>query len=599
MTTILAELINSRKLPQPKYLPVSSEEARKCYGSEELDVILVTGDAYVDQPSFGVAIIGRVLVAHGYKVGIIPQPDWRNIEDFEKLGKPRLFFGVTAGCTDSMVSNYSPSRRKRQVDDYSPNGVAGKRPDRATIVYAHAIRKVWKNVPIVLGGIEASLRRFAHYDYWDDCVRQSVLADAHTDLLVYGMGELQAVEIAMQFESGNKVDTITEVPGTVRKTMEKPADALELPSFEEVANSKQRYAEAFVTIMKNNYPSAKKLAQQQSKTWVVQNPPMRPLSQEELDWVYSLPFTRNKHPCYGKHQIPAEKTAKFSIVSHRGCFGNCAFCAIAFHQGKLVVSRSEASIIAEARALASHREFRGTIVDVGGPSANMYGMKCRNGEKAISCQRSCLYPTICQNLDTRHGPQIQLLKKLRNLPAVKHVFVQSGIRFDLALEDRQYIEELCRYHISGQLKIAPEHIEKEVTDVMRKPDGKKFEDFLKVFEGITTKIGKRLYIVPYFMASHPGCELKHMLSLAKFIKKLGFFIEQVQEFTPTPGTLSTCIYYTGFDPYTGKKVYVPKGEERAVQRALLQLGNRRNFAIVKKYFEKHGKKLIGELEASP
>ncbi|MCX8174173.1 MAG: YgiQ family radical SAM protein [Thermoplasmata archaeon] len=585
--------MNSRKLPQPEYLPVSLDEARKCYGSEELDVILITGDAYIDQPSFGIAIIGRVLVAHGYRVGIIPQPDWHCDEDFRNLGKPRLFFGVTAGSTDSMVSNYSPSRRKRKEDDYSPDGIAGRRPDRATIVYSHAIRKVWREVPIVLGGIEASLRRFAHYDYWDDKVRQSVLADAHADWLVYGMGELQAVEIARRLEGSEK---ITEIPGIVWKASEMPDEAIELPSFDDVCESKEKYADAFLTILKNNYPNARQLAQRQSKIWVVQNPPMRPLSQKELDWVYSLPFTRNKHPSYGKHPITAEKTAKFSIVTHRGCFGGCAFCALAFHQGNSVVSRSEESILAEAGLLASHKEFRGTIMDVGGPSANMYGMGCKLGEKARRCERSCLYPAICPNLDVTHERLIHLLKKLRNLPAVKHVFVQSGIRFDLAMTSREYLEEVCKYHISGQLKIAPEHIEAAVTDVMRKPDGRKFEEFLSTFEEINRKIEKDLHIVPYFMAAHPGCELKHMLSLAKFIKKLGFFIEQVQEFTPTPGTLSTCIYYTGFDPYTGRNVHVPKGEERAVQRALLQLANRRNFKLVKRYFERHRRNLLKDLK---
>ncbi|MGC8912617.1 MAG: YgiQ family radical SAM protein [Thermoplasmata archaeon] len=594
-TNIPGERTNCRKLPQPEYLPVSVSEAKKCYGSEDLDVVLITGDAYIDQPSFGVAIIGRYLVAHGFSVGIIPQPDWKNDEDFKVLGKPKLFFGITAGCTDSMVSNYSPSKKKRRTDEYSPNGVTGRRPDRATIVYSHAVRKAWKDVPLILGGIEASLRRFAHYDYWEDRVRQSVLADAHADLLVYGMGELQVVEIARRLESGEKISEIRDVNGTVWKSGYKPEDALEIPSFAEVSASREKFAEAFLKVMKHNHPGSKKICQRQSKEWVVQNPPMPPVSQKELDFIYSLPFTRKKHPVYGNAKIPAEHTAKFSIVTHRGCFGGCAFCAISYHQGKVVVSRSMNSIIAEVKRLAMHSEFRGIINDVGGPSANMYGMHCKKTANPESCKRICLFPDICPNLEASHEPLIALLRKLRNLPYVKKVFVQSGIRYDLALLSKEYIEEISRHHISGQLKVAPEHIEYAVTKHMRKPDGKKFIEFLEVFAEIQRKIGKKQYIIPYFMSGHPGCRIEHMVSLAKFIRKLGFFIEHVQEFTPTPGTLSTCMFYTGFDPYTGEKLHVPSREERIVQRALLQFQNKKCQKIIRRFEKKHNVKILFSL----
>jgi len=574
--------------PQPDYLPVSKSEVKKYYHSEELDVVLVTGDAYIDQPSFGVAVIGRFLVAHGFRVGIIPQPRWTDEKDFTKLGKPSLFFGVTAGCTDSMVSNYTPNKKPRKTDDYAPGGVPGRRPDRATIVYSHTIRKVWKDVPIVLGGIEASLRRFAHYDYWEDCVRQSVLADAHADLLVYGMGELQALEIAQRLRAGEHIEDLRDIPGTVWKTAQRPKDAAVIPSYLEVRNSRKKFAEAFLSVLRAGENGTQRISQEQSKVWVVQNPPMRPLTQSELDFVYSLPFSRRKHPCYGNQNIKAEHTAKFSIVTHRGCFGDCAFCAITYHQGRIVVSRSIESVVDEARRFAYHPDFRGVINDVGGPSANMYGMACKQQNLPGSCTRSCIFPDICPNLDTSHEKMIELLKRLRNLPHVKKVFIQSGIRYDLATQSPGYIEEIVRYHISGQLKVAPEHIEAEVTRYMRKPDGRKFLQFLALFEEANKKTGKKHYIVPYFMSAHPGCRIRHMVALAKFIKKLGFFIEQVQEFTPTPGTLSTCMFYTGIDPYSGNPVYVPDREERSVQRALLQYQNEKNMKLIKAYAKKHG-----------
>lgn len=595
-----------------KFLPMSPEEVR-ARGWKELDIILITGDAYVDHSSFGTAIIGRVLEDAGFRVGIIAQPRWDNPEDFKKLGKPKLFFSVSAGNTDSMVSNLTPGLKPRDKDVYSPGGKAGLRPNRAVIIYSNRIKEAFPDVPIVLGGIEASLRRLAHYDYLTDKVRQSILADAPADLIVYGMGELQISEIARRLQVGEKIGELRDIPGTVwkmevkawkklkeneesDKTTEFLNEYVEIPSFSEVSQDKAAFAEAFrIFFLQQNPITGKGIVQPHPKTVIVQNRPMRLLTEAEMDHVYELPFTGDVHPSY-KEPIPALEMVKFSLTTHRGCFGGCAFCAITQHQGRMIASRSIESVLREAKKLTEKADFKGIINGVGGPSANMYGMNCKTWEKKGAClDKSCLYPRVCPVLNTSHKKLIELMRRLRELPGVKQVFTGYGVRYDLALEDEEYLEELCSCHISGQLRIAPEHFSKQVTKVMCKPGRETYEKFAEKFAAFNRKYGKEQYIVNYLMSSHPGCTIEDMIEMAEYVRDHGGYTEQVQEFTPTPMTVSTCMYYTGFDPFTSKKVYVPRNKkEKAMQRALMHYRNPANYELVYEALEKAGRlDLIG------
>lgn len=551
------------------FLPMTKAEMENL-GWRELDVILVTGDAYVDHPSFGVAIIARVLEDTGLKVGVISQPDWLTANDITRLGRPRLFFGITAGNVDSMVANYTASKRKRKKDDYTPGGYGGKRPDRATIVYSNLVRKYFKDVPIIIGGIEASLRRFAHYDWWSDTVRRSILLDSKADLLVYGMAERTITQIAEIMKNGGRIQDCYGLRGIVYWSTSFPEDTLILPSFEEVKSDKQKYAEAFKKFYLENDPIAgRKLAQLHGTQWVIQNPPQYPLTQEELDHVYGLNYTRKVHPeCLKKDHVKAIETVKFSITSHRGCYGGCAFCAITLHQGKIVTWRSKKSIIEEAKKITKLEDFKGIISDVGGPTANMYGYECNKKLKFGICKdRLCLFPNVCPTLKVNHSNYIELLEELRKIPEVKRVFVASGIRHDLVLEDKKYgklfLVKLCEHHISGQLKLAPEHSNNKVLRLMRKPGIEKFKIFKREFQKINRKLKKKQYIVAYLIVAHPGSGEKEAKDLREFVKtELKYRPQQVQIFTPTPSTISTTMYYTGLDPFTNEKVFVEKLEKK-------------------------------------
>jgi uncharacterized radical SAM protein YgiQ len=616
----------SSRTPTSEFLPMSPEEVRS-RGWKELDIILVTGDAYVDHSSFGTAIIGRVLEDAGFRVGIIAQPRWDSPEDFRKLGKPRLFFSVSAGNTDSMVSNLTPGLKPREKDAYSPGGKTGLRPNRATIIYSNRIKEAFPEVPIVLGGIEASLRRFAHYDYLSDKVRQSILADAPADLVVYGMGELQIVEIARRLQAEESIRDVKDIPGTVWK-MEVKAwkelkergkktekeqneqdvpeqkygettaetagfleEYVEIPSFSDVSQDRIAFAEAFRKyFMEQNPVTGKGIVQPHPKTVIVQNRPMRLLTDAEMDHVYELPFTGEAHPSYTE-SIAALEMVKFSLTTHRGCFGGCAFCAITQHQGRTIASRSIDSILREAKKLTEKPDFKGIINGVGGPSANMYGMECKTWEKKGAClDKSCLYPRICPALDTSHKKLLELLRRLRELPGVKQVFTGYGVRYDLALEDENYLEELCAHHISGQLRIAPEHFSKRVTNAMCKPGREIYEKFAEKFTTLNRKCGKRQYVVNYLMSGHPGCTLEDMIEMAEYVRDHGGYTEQVQDFTPTPMTVSTCMYYTGLDPFTGKKIYVARNKkEKVMQRALMHYRSPANYELVYEALEKAGR----------
>lgn len=551
-------------------------------GWESVDFLCVTGDAYVDHPSFGHAIVARHLESLGFKVGMLPQPDWRNRTDFERLGRPRLAVMVSAGNLDSMLANYSAPGKKRRRDAYSPGGRAGMRPDRATIVYCNRLRESFGDIPIIIGGIEASLRRIAHYDYWSDSIRRSILVDSRADLLVYGMAERQLSEIAARLEAGERAADITDVPGTCWKThdtekieaISNTCGLVTLPSFGEAASSKEKFADAFrLYYLEQNGRSALHLAQDQGSWIVVHNPPAGPLSTEELDRVYSLPYTRAAHPSYG--DIPALEEVRFSITSHRGCFGECAFCAIASHQGRAIQRRSHAGILAEAEVIARMDDFKGYIHDLGGPTANFREQPCSKIEREGACRgKSCLFPEPCPNLRASHRDYLAILKKLRLIQGVKKVFVRSGLRYDYILADpdgENFLRELCEHHVSGQLKIAPEHASDKVLRRMRKGPRKSTEKFARMYGDINRALGKKQFLVPYYMSAHPGCGMSEALELAEFVRDSGLRSEQVQEFTPTPGTLSTCIHATGIDPFTGEKVHVPKDRaEKEAQRALMQ-----------------------------
>ena len=584
------------------YLPVCREDMDR-RGWDACDFVYVSGDAYVDHPSFGPAIISRLLEARGYKVGIIAQPDWKDPESIQILGKPRLGFLVSAGNMDSMVNHYSVSKKRRQQDSYTPGGVMGKRPDYATVVYCNLIRSVYKDAAIIIGGIEASLRRLAHYDYWSNKLKRSILLDSQADLISYGMGEHSIVEIADALNSGIDIKDITFIDGTVFKTrnLDIVYDYKMLPDYQELKDDKRVYAKSFFVQYSNTDPVlGKRLVEPYyGKEFVVQNPPAKPLTQEEMDEVYALPYMRNYHPCYeADGGIPAIREIKFSLISNRGCFGACSFCALTFHQGRIIQARSHESLVEEAKLLTEEPDFKGYIHDVGGPTANFRFPACEKQLTKGACpNRQCLFPEPCKNIRADHSDYISLLRKLRSIPKVKKVFIRSGIRFDYVLADknRAFLRELCEYHVSGQLKVAPEHVADAVLKRMGKPQNSVYMQFVREYKEMNKKIGKEQYLVPYLMSSHPGSTLKEAVELAEYLRDLGYMPEQVQDFYPTPSTLSTCMYYTGLDPRTMEEVYTPHNpHEKAMQRALIQYRNPKNYDLVKEALIKAGRTdLIG------
>lgn len=585
-----------------RFLPICKKDMDE-RGIQQLDFVYVIGDAYVDHPSFGHAIISRVLEAHGYTVGIISQPDWKDDHSISILGEPRLGFLVAAGNMDSMVNHYTVSKKRRSTDAYTPGGVMGKRPDYATITYCNLIRRNYKKTPIIIGGIEASLRRLAHYDYWSDSLKRSILLDSGADLLLYGMGERSIVEVADALNSGLLVRDITFIDGTVYKTRKKEDiyDAIFLPDYSELKADKKNYAKSFYVQYQNTDPfSGKRLAESYDyKTFVVQNPPSKPLTIEEMDDVYALPYMRTYHPSYEKAGgVPAISEVKFSLVSNRGCFGGCSFCALTFHQGRIIQVRSHESIIEEAKMLTKEPDFKGYIHDVGGPTANFRAPACKKQLKHGACpNKQCLFPKPCDNLIADHRDYRALLKQLRALPGVKKVFIRSGIRFDylLADKDQSFLKELCEYHVSGQLKVAPEHISDAVLKYMGKPENSVYRRFVQSYQKMNEKIGRKQFLVPYLMSSHPGSTLKEAVELAEFLRDFGYMPEQVQDFYPTPSTLSTCMYYTGVDPRTMEPVYTAVNpHEKAMQRALIQYRNPKNYELVSEALHKAGRTdLIG------
>ena len=603
------------------FLPISKQDMKK-RGWEQCDFVYVTGDAYVDHSSFGTAIISRVLEAHGYKVGIISQPDWKDEKSVTILGEPRLGFLVSAGNMDSMVNHYTVNKKKRSQDAYTPGGVSGKRPDYAVVVYGNLIRKTYKKTPIIIGGIEASLRRLAHYDYWSDKLKRSILLDSGADLISYGMGEKSIVEIADALDSGINVKDITFVRGTVYRTSDISSinavnyvnalktglhkvgtnvEAILLPSFEELQQDKLEYAKSF-NIQNNNTDAitGKILIEPYpNKVHVVQNPPAMPLSMQEMDDVYALEYMNTYHPSYEKAGgVPAISEIKFSLTSNRGCFGGCSFCALTFHQGRRVQVRSHESIVDEAKRMVKQPGFKGYIHDVGGPTADFRSTACdKQVEKGVCSHRQCLFPKPCPNLKVDHSDYITLLKKVRNIDGVKKVFVRSGIRFDYVMADKskEFLRELCKHHISGQLRVAPEHVDDDVLKLMGKPENAVYEQFIAEYGRVNKLTGKEQYAVPYLMSSHPGSTLKSAIKLAEYIRDLGYMPDQVQDFYPTPSTASTCMYYTGVNPSTMEKVYVPRDHrEKAMQRALIQYRKPENYELVKAALLKaHREDLIG------
>lgn len=585
-----------------KFLPMSRQEMEE-RKIEQMDFVYVTGDAYVDHPSFGAAIICRLLESRGYQVGVIAQPDWKDPDSIRIFGEPRLAFLVSAGNMDSMVNHYTVAKKRRRQDDYSPGGKMGLRPDRAVIVYGNLIRRSYKHTPIILGGIEASLRRLAHYDYWENKLRRSVLLDSGADLISYGMGEHSVVEIAEALEAGIPVKDLTYLPGTVFRTdsLESLENPCVLPSYSEMQKEPLAYARSFAVQYRNTDPFHGRILAEDYGTqgYVAQNPPSLPLTQLEMDDVYGLPYQRTWHPRYDKEGgIPAFSEIKFSLTSNRGCFGGCNFCALTFHQGRILQTRSHESLIEEAATFTRDPDFKGYIHDVGGPTANFRQPSCEKQlKKGVCPQRQCLFPKPCPNLKADHRDYVQLLRKLRVVPGVKKVFIRSGIRFDyvLADKDKTFLSELVRHHISGQLRVAPEHVSDIVLSYMGKPCHQVYEKFLLEYSRENEKTGKKQYAVPYFMSSHPGCTMREAVKLAEYIRDLGFMPEQVQDFYPTPSTLSTCMYYTGVHPLTMEKVYVPKApHEKAIQRALIQFRNPANAELVREGLKMAGREdLIG------
>ncbi len=579
-----------------KFLPMSKAEM-KSLGWNQLDFILITGDAYIDHPSFGTAIIARVLEKAGFRVGIIAQPDWKNDNDWLELGTPRLGFGISAGNLDSMVNHYTAQRKIRHNDAYSPNDEAGLRPDRATIIYCNKVRQLFKNIPIIIGGIEASMRRIAHYDFWQDKVRNPILADAKADILVYGMGEKPILDIAERLNSGNDIRDIKDIKGTVvfdnpdlsstflqkvHETMENPSETLWkkvlLPDAD-ACSDKQTFLKMSQLFHHNFYE--KTIYQKVAGRYIRHNVPSEPMDEKELDALYSLPFMRLPHPKYKGKSIPALVQIKDSITSHRGCMGGCNFCTIVYHQGKAIQSRSEKSIVNELETLSKTETFKGTVSDIGGPTANMYGMNCKLGYPASCKRNSCLYPEICKQLDTSHKRIIDLLNKALNIKGINHVFVSSGIRFDLALKDDNYIRHIAAHHTGGLLKLAPEHTEQDVLKAMGKPDIRLYLDFCELFYNESKKAGKKNSVVPYIIVGHPGSTMADAVRLGNWLKERNIRLEQVQEFTPTPMTISTCMYYTGLDFNTGETIYVPKGRDMRLQKALVMWYVPENRALIK------------------
>lgn len=587
---------------EQQFLPIcrADMEAR---GWDQVDFVYVIGDAYVDHPSFGHAIISRLLESRGFRVGIISQPDWKDETSIAVYGEPRLAFLISAGNMDSMVNHYAVSKRRRKTDAYTPGGVMGKRPDYAAVVYGNLIRRTYKHTPIILGGIEASLRRMAHYDYWSDKLKRSILLDSGADLVSYGMGERSIVEIAEALDAGIAVQDLTYIEGTVGKVIDPGAvyDPLFLPSFEELKNDRRKYAESFYVQYCNTDPyTGRRLVEPYgAHLYVVQNPPAKPLSRLEMDDIYALPFMRTFHPSYREAGgVPAIAEVQFSLTSSRGCFGGCNFCALTFHQGRIVQSRSKESLLLEARKMGEQEGFKGYIHDVGGPTANFRLPSCeKQRTKGVCPKRQCLFPVPCKNLKADHREYVEILQSLRKLPGVKKVFIRSGIRFDylLADPDSAFLKELCLHHVSGQLKVAPEHVSDSVLEKMGKPKNQVYTAFCRKFRQMNERLGKKQYLVPYLMSSHPGSTLKEAVELAEYCRDLGYMPEQVQDFYPTPSTISTCMYYTGLDPRTMRPVYVPKNpHEKAMQRALIQYRNPANYALVKEALEKAGRTdLIG------
>ena len=579
------------------FLPICRKDMEEL-GWDRPDFVYVSGDAYVDHPSFGHAIITRLLQAHGYKVCIIAQPDWKDKQSVTEFGEPRYAFLVSAGNMDSMVNHYSVSKKRRRTDAFTPGGVIGKRPDYATVVYSNLIRQVYKKTPIILGGIEASLRRLAHYDYWSDRLKRSVLLDSGADLISYGMGERSIVEIAEALESGIDIKDITFIPGTVYRTksLESVYDAISLPGYEEMKEEKLAYARSFYTQYKNTDPfTGKRLVEPYNEhLYVVQNPPSMPLDESEMDQVYGYPYRRTYHPSYEKlGGVPAIAEVKFSLISNRGCFGGCNFCALTFHQGRILQTRSHESLLDEARKLTEDKDFKGYIHDVGGPTADFRQPSC---EKQLTCgvckEKQCLFPKPCKNLKADHKDYVRLLRELRALPKVKKVFIRSGIRFDYVMADKDdtFLRELCKYHVSGQLKVAPEHVSDAVLKKMGKPENGVYQSFVKKYMKINQEISKDQYLVPYLMSSHPGSTMKDAIKLAEYLRDLGYMPEQVQDFYPTPSTISTCMYYTGVDPRDMSPVYVPKNpHEKAMQRALIQYRDPKNYDLVMEALRKEGR----------
>lgn len=579
------------------FLPVCRKDMEE-RGWDAVDFAYVIGDAYVDHPSFGPAIISRILEANGYRVGIISQPDWKDNTSIMEYGEPKLGFLISGGNMDSMVNHYSVSKKRRKTDAFTPGGVMGKRPDYATIVYGNLIRQVYKKTPVIIGGIEASLRRLAHYDYWSNHMKRSILLDSGADLISYGMGERSIVEIADALKSGIAVGDITFIDGTVYKAKDLSSvyDAVMLPSYEELKKDKLNYARSFYVQYCNTDPfSGKRLVEPYSDhLYVVQNPPAKPLSQPEMDRVYSFPYMRTYHPSYeAAGGVPAIEEVKYSLISNRGCFGGCNFCALTFHQGRIIQTRSHESLLAEANQFIWDKDFKGYIHDVGGPTANFRAPSCEKQLQYGVCkEKQCLFPKPCRNLKVDHKDYLKLLRKLRELPNVKKVFIRSGIRFDYLMADKDdtFFRELCEHHVSGQLKVAPEHISDAVLQKMGKPENRVYEAFTEKYKKINQKLGKNQFLVPYLMSSHPGSTMKEAVELAEYLRDLGYMPEQVQDFYPTPSTISTCMYYTGVDPRTMEKVYVPVNpHEKAMQRALIQYRNPKNYDLVMEALKKAGR----------
>jgi uncharacterized radical SAM protein YgiQ len=599
--------INALPRPAPTSpLPMSRAEMA-ARGWDEVDIVFVTGDAYVDHPSFAMALLGRLLESDGFRVAILSQPDWQSCEAWRTFGPPRLFYAISAGNMDSMINHYTANRKVRNDDAYSPGGAIGRRPDRATLAYCQRAREAYKGVPVVAGGVEASLRRLSHYDYWSDKVRRSILFDCKADLLVYGMGERGILEVAQRLDRGETISDLRNMRGVAYRlgaSAQPPTETADgvptvtLPSFEEVVEDRFKFAEMTkISHHETNPYNAKRLLQYHGRECLVVNPPAIPLAQGEMDRVYSLPFTRKPHPAYGKQHIPAYEVVKDSVQIMRGCFGGCTFCSITAHEGRIIQSRSQDSVMAEIQQMTADPQFKGTISDIGGPTANMYQMKCSRPEVEAKCRRlSCVHPTICKLMGTDHGPLIDLMQAAREAPGVKKVLVASGIRMDLARRDPRYVSELVKHHVGGYLKVAPEHTDPNVLALMKKPDTEDFELFDKEFKKASAAAGKKQYLVPYFIASHPGSDIDSMIDLALFLKRNHYKPDQVQDFIPSPFDIAACMYHTGLDPFTNKPVFVAKHlRDRKLQRALMQFFKPENYFEVRKALEQAGRQdLIGE-----